>query len=107
MSDNFTLIDDLQAQLSTIQPDSVVSRTFYSDERVKVILFGFAAGQELSEHTSTKPAIVHFLTGQSRFKMGDHETAAGPGTWAHMAPNLPHSIYAETEVSMLLYMLQR
>ena len=41
-------VDDVVAQMSEIAPDSIVSRTFYSDSHVKVILFGFAAGQELS-----------------------------------------------------------
>lgn len=101
----FTLIDDLLAQLPEIPPDSIVSRTFYSDDRLKAILFGFAAGQELSEHTAARPAILHFLQGQARLTLGDHATSAGPGTWVHMQPHLPHSIYAETDVVMLLTMV--
>lgn len=101
----FTLIDDLLAQLPEIPPDSIVSRTFYSDDRLKAILFGFAAGQELSEHTAARPAILHFLQGQARLTLGDHATTAGPGAWVHMQPHLPHSIYAETDVVMLLTMV--
>ncbi len=101
----FHYVDDLLAQLPEIPPDSIVSRTFYSDEHVKAILFGFAAGQELSEHTAAKPAILHFLQGEARLTLGDHATTAGPGTWVHMPPNLPHSVYAETTVVMLLYLV--
>ena len=101
----FALIDDLLAQLPDIPPDSIVSRTFYSDDRAKAILFGFAAGQELSEHTAARPAILHFLQGEARLTVGSHATTAGPGTWAHMQPHLPHSIYAETTVVMLLYLV--
>ena len=102
----FTLIDDLLAQLPEIPPDSIVSRTFYSDDRAKAILFGFAADQELSEHTAARPAILHFLQGQARLILGSHATTAGPGTWVHMQPNLPHSVFAETPVVMLLYLMQ-
>ncbi len=105
MSAEYFLIDNLLTQLPEIPPDSIVSRTFYSDDRLKAILFGFAAGQELSEHTAARPAILHFLQGQARLTLGDHATTAGPGTWAHMPPNLPHSIYAETTVVMLLTMV--
>lgn len=98
--------DDLLSQLPDIPPDSIVSRTFYSDPSLKAILFGFAAGQELSEHTAAKPAILHFLQGRARLTLGDQEMAVGPGAWVHMSPNLPHSIYAETAVVMLLYLLQ-
>jgi quercetin dioxygenase-like cupin family protein len=105
MNLEFFLIDDLLSQLSTIAPDSIVSRTFYSGDRLKAILFGFAAGQELSEHTSARPAILHFLQGQARLTLGSHSSQAGPGMWVHMQPNLAHSIYAETDVVMLLYLL--
>ncbi len=101
----FFHIADLLAQLPEIPPDSIVSRTFYSDDRVKAILFGFAAGQELSEHTAARPAILHFLQGEARLTLGDHATTAMPGTWVHMQPRLPHSIYAETVVVMLLTMV--
>lgn len=99
------LVDDLLSQMANIAPDSIISRTFFSDDRTKAILFGFAAGQELSEHTSARPAIVHFLQGQARLTLGSFVTQAHPGLWVHMQPNLPHSIYAETDVVMLLYLL--
>ena len=98
-------VDDVLAQLPEIAPDSIVSRTFFSDQHVKVILFGFAAGQELSEHTASKPAILHFLQGSARLTLGSDETTAAPGAWVHMPPNLPHSVYAETPVVMMLYLL--
>lgn len=97
---------DVLAQMSDIAPDSIVSRTFYSDQHVKAILFGFATGQELSEHTSAKPAILHFLQGRAHLTLGNEEMTAEPGLWVHMPPNLSHSIYAETPVVMLLYLLQ-
>jgi quercetin dioxygenase-like cupin family protein len=105
MSAEHFLIDNLLTQLPDIPPDSIVSRTFFSDEHVKAILFGFAAGQELSEHTAARPAILHFLQGEARLTLGSHATTAGPGAWVHMPPNLPHSIYAETTVVMLLYLV--
>lgn len=99
-------VDGLLAQLPEIAPDSIVSRTVFTSDQVKVTLFGFAAGQELSEHTASKPAVLHFLQGDARLTLGDFETTAKPGAWVHMPANLPHSIYAETPVVMLLYLLQ-
>ena len=106
MSNSYFAVENLLAQLSEIAPDSIISRTFYADEHVKVILFDFAAGQELSEHTASKPAMLHFLQGEARLTLGDQQMIAGPGTWVHMQPNLPHSVFAETPVVMLLYLLQ-
>jgi quercetin dioxygenase-like cupin family protein len=94
-------------QLPQISPDSIVSRTLYTNEQVKVVLFGFAAGQELSEHTASVPAIVHILRGEGTLMLGEHTQPAGPGTWAHMPANLKHALTANTEMLMLLTMLKR
>jgi quercetin dioxygenase-like cupin family protein len=101
----YTTFANLMEQLPDLPEDSIVSRTIYQDEAVKVILFGFAAGQELSEHTASMPAIIHFLEGEARLTLGGDSMEAGAGTWAHMTPNLPHSIQARTQVVMLLVML--
>ncbi len=98
-------IDDLNDLLPEIPADTIVSRSIYQDGQLKAILFGFAPGQELSEHTAARPAILHFLKGEAELTLGKDVSAAGPGTWAHMEAHLPHSIVARTEVVMLLLML--
>lgn len=102
----YSYIEDLLQLSADIPADSIISRTFYEDEHSKSILFGFAPGQVLSEHTAAKPAILHFLKGQARLTLGSDEKSAGPGTWVHMKPHLPHSVVAETEVLMLLVLLE-
>ena len=106
METPYFYIPELLAQLPDIPPDTIVSRTFHSAERVKAILFGFAAGQELSEHTASRPAILHFLKGEAQLVLGGDAQRAGPGTWVYMQPQLPHSVKAETELVMLLYLLE-
>jgi quercetin dioxygenase-like cupin family protein len=85
-----------------ISPDSIVSRTLHSDRQSKVVAFGFDAGQELSEHTSSKPAIMHFISGQADITLGDQALKAVAGTWVWMPPKTAHSITATTPVVMLL-----
>jgi quercetin dioxygenase-like cupin family protein len=101
---DYTLIPDIIAAVTTIAPDTIVSRTIYVGDTMRIILFGFAAGQELSEHTSTKEAVLHFLRGEATVVLGGEPTTAGPGTLVRMAPNLKHSIVAQTETLMLLTM---
>lgn len=105
MSDVYAQFPDLFGLLPEIPADSIVSRTFYSEQGFKAILFGFAAGQELSEHTASRPAVLHFLRGEAHLTLGGDEFEAQVGTWAHVAPDLPHSVYAKTPVVMLLLML--
>ena len=64
MTPTYSFIADLAAQIPDIPSDSIISRTVYSDEAVKAVLFGFAAGQELSEHTASSPALLHILRGE-------------------------------------------
>ncbi len=96
----------LGEQFPDIPADSILSRTIYGDEQVKAVLFNFAAGQELSEHTAAMPAIIHILQGEARLTLGGEALEAGAGTWVHMAANLPHSLLAKTPVTMLLLMLK-
>ena len=105
MDTPYFYVPELLKQLPEIPPDTIVSRTYYDDGQVKAILFGFAAGQELSEHTASRPAILHFLKGEAGLVLGGDPQHAVAGTWIYMQPRLPHSVKAETELVMLLYML--
>ena len=96
-------LDDLRAQ---VPPDGILSRTILTDDRVKAVWFGFAPGQELSEHTASVPAIIHILEGEARLTLGGEESLVRAGTWVHMPPGLPHSVRAVTQVTMLLLLLQ-
>ncbi len=99
----YTVINDLPALIS-IQPDSIVSRTFCNGDRLKAIMFGFDAGQELSEHTSNQTAIIQIVQGEATITLGDDRHELSAGSWLHMPPHLKHSVYADTPLLMLLLM---
>ncbi len=102
----YKYFEDLATEISEIPPDSIVSRTLYEDDQHKAILFGFAAGQELSEHTASQTALLYFVQGEAKLTLGEDESKAGPGTWVRMAPHLPHSVLAETNLVMLLLLMK-
>lgn len=104
---NYFHLPNLESQLPEIPPDSIVSRTLYQDDNLRAILFGFAAGQELSEHTASKPATLHFLQGEATLTLGNDTFEVKPGTWVQMQPNCSHSIHAKTQLVMLLSMLEK
>ncbi len=107
MDNPFTYFENLVSELPEIATDSIVSRTLYDDDQFKAILFGFAPGQELSEHTASQTALLYFVQGQAKLTLGEEESQALPGTWVRMEPRLPHSVYADTQLVMLLLMLKR
>lgn len=98
------LVEDLTGLIETIQPDSIISRTFYKDDHLKAILFGFDAGQELSEHTSSQAAMIQLVKGEATITLGDDRHELQAGCWVHMPPRLKHSIVAKTPLLMLLLM---
>ena len=98
----YSLVNDLDALLPEIPAESIVSRKVYSDDLLKVTLFGFAVGEELSEHTAAFPATLHFLSGEATVTLGEDTIEARAGTWVQMPAHLPHSIVAKTAVTMLL-----
>ena len=105
MTTPYTHISDLAKEAQP--PDKgILSRTLYNDDRLKAVLFGFAQGEELSEHTASMPAILHFLQGEAKLTLGDDTLEARPGTWVHMPTDLRHSIQAKTPVVMLLLFLK-
>jgi quercetin dioxygenase-like cupin family protein len=106
MESPYSFISDLDAQLEAIPDESIVSRTIHDDERLKAVLFGFSAGQELSEHTASQPALLYFLRGQARLTLGAETLEVTAGAWAHMTAKLSHSIRAHTNVVMLLILLK-
>ena len=86
--------------------DGILSKTIYQDDKIKVVVFGFGQGQELSEHTAAKPAMLFFVKGAATVGLGDDEKEAQAGTWVYMPAGLKHSIKAKTPVVMLLVLLK-
>jgi quercetin dioxygenase-like cupin family protein len=84
----------------------ILSHTVYNDDRVKAVVFGFGQGEELSEHTASMPAILHFLKGEAKLTLGEDTVEAKPGTWVHMPAGLRHSIQANTPLVMLLLLVK-
>jgi quercetin dioxygenase-like cupin family protein len=83
-------------------PNGIVSRTLLRTENSRVVLFGFAAGQELTEHKSTQHATVQILSGQCDFFLSGKPHALKPGDLLYMPPNCPHALKATSEMAMLL-----
>src|SRR5262245_13188174 len=101
MTTTYTHFSDLA---KAVQPPDkgILSRTLSGDDRLKAVRFGFAQGEELSEHTASTPAVLHFLQGEAKRTPGDDAVGAGSGTWAHMPEGLRHGTQARTPVVMLL-----
>jgi quercetin dioxygenase-like cupin family protein len=106
MSANYEFFPDLAAD-ARVPENGILSRTLHNDDHVKVILFAFAPGQELSAHTAPMAASLYFVSGEARLTLGEDVKEAAGGTYVHMPPKLTHGILAQSPVVMLLYMYKQ
>lgn len=82
--------------------NGIVSRTLLRTPNSRTVLFGFAEGQELTEHTSTQHALIQVLSGECDFSLAGKSHLLKAGDALYMPPNLPHAVKATTQFSMLL-----
>jgi quercetin dioxygenase-like cupin family protein len=83
------LADALQASAS-----GIVSRTVLQTPELRVVLFTFADGQELTTHTNTRRAFIQVLEGTGEFLFGGRWEKLGAGTVLHLPPRAPHAVRA-------------
>jgi len=105
MSPAYTHIADLAARAEP-PAQGILSRTIHNDEQLKAVVFGFDQGQELTEHTASKPAVLQIIRGEATLTLGDDTVEVQAGAWIHMPAGLRHAVKARTPVVMLLLLLK-
>ena len=105
MDAQYQMVKSVLAEIE-IPEKGILSHTLFNDDNVKIILFGFAPGQELTAHTAPMPATIQILSGEATVTLGSNVHDAGPGYLAHMLPQLTHAITAKTPVLMLLTLVK-
>ena len=106
VAQDYVHIEDIHRLNESLPTDSIISRTVYADPQIKVVLFGFDAGQSLSEHTAAQAATIQILQGEATITLAGNPVEAKVGTWIHMSPNTAHSVLAKTPLIMLLTLLK-
>ena len=85
-----------------IQSGAVVTQVVHRADPMNVTVFGFDAGEGLTEHQAARAAVVQVLSGRVRFTVDGEELELGPGSWLQMAAGTPHSLIASEPTVMLL-----
>jgi len=91
-----TTIEHL-SDLVEVQPESTVSRTVLKEDGTRVVLFGFAAGQVLTEHTAAMPVLLTVLEGELRITADGRTDTLVPGGVIHLDTRVPHAVEAVTD----------
>ena len=98
--------ENLATVLPDLPADSILSKVIRKDAATNITLFKFDAGQSLTEHTASAPAILHIIEGQATLTLGADSYTAEAGAWAYMEAHLPHSIDAITPLTLLLILIK-
>ncbi len=101
-----TVFLDLAAEVE-IPEDGTLSRTLYRDDLIRVVVFAFDSGQELTDHTAAVPALVQVVSGRIRLDMAGEAVELEAGSWVRMEANLTHAVLALEPSVMLLTLLRR
>jgi len=80
----------------------IVSQAVLTAPGLRVTLFRFAAGQELSEHTTPARALIQVLAGACEFTLPDGPKRLQAGDLLHLPPKLPHAVRAVEDLTMLI-----
>lgn len=82
--------------------DGIVSKTVTKVKGNEISLFCMAAGQQLSTHSASFPAVIHVLQGRGEITLGKEVYEAKPNSWFSMPKNLPHAVKATENLVFLL-----
>jgi quercetin dioxygenase-like cupin family protein len=91
---------------TTFSDKGIVSRGVLSTATLRVTLFGFADGQELTEHASSSRALIQILSGSSEWTVDGHPMMLTAGHVLHLPPGTRHAVYAREAFSMLLTLVK-
>ncbi len=104
MTEGSIVLFDVAGEVE-IPPEGTLSRVLYRDDDIRVVVFAFDEGQELTDHTAAKPAIVQAVTGRIRLDLDGEPFELGPGSWVRMPAHLTHAVLALEPSVMLLTLL--
>ena len=96
---------DLAAEVA-IPENGTLSRVLHSDDRVRLVVFAFDTGQELTDHAAGVPAIVQVVSGRLEVDLEDDTVEIDSHSWIHMPARLPHAVRALEPSVMILSLLK-
>ena len=102
---SYTFIGHLLDEVE-IPENGTLSRVMFSGDGLRVVLFAFDVGQELTDHTASVPAVIQVIKGRLGLTLGDDTVEIVADSWVHMDADLTHAVVA-LEPSVLILTLQK
>ncbi len=102
---SFTVLENLLDEVE-IPENGTLSRVVFNADGLRVVLFAFDTGEQLTDHAATVPAVVQVIKGRLEMTLGGQQMEIHPGSWVHMEAHLTHAVVA-LEPSVMILTLQR
>jgi len=88
-----------------IPTQATTSRTVVSNDAARVVSFAMDAGQELTDHSAPRPAVVQMLEGEISFTTAGEQHELSAGDVVYLAPNERHALVARTPCRFVLVLV--
>jgi len=82
--------------------EGIFSKVLVKGETSNHTLMCLSKGADISEHTSTREAVVTVLKGRGIFFIRKRKIKMEPGVFIFMPRNTPHALYASSDLAILL-----
>jgi quercetin dioxygenase-like cupin family protein len=89
-----------------IQAGATVSKVLVKDGPVRVVLFAFDAGEELTEHTAALPVVIQVVSGSITVAASGERHHLNADGWLWLEASEPHTVVADEPARMLLTMIR-
>lgn len=89
-----------------VQPRSTVSKVVVKDGPLRLVLFAFDRGEELTEHTASLPVVIQVIDGAATVEASGDSVQLMAGGWLFLEANEPHTVVADQPTKMLLTMVR-
>ena len=80
----------------------VLSKVLLKLSYCQYTLFCLASGTDISEHTSTRNAVVQVIEGRGILTLEGRDILLEPGVFVYMPANAPHALKADENLAFLL-----
>jgi len=100
-----TFVSDVTAGIEIPEAGTLSKKV--ADDGVRLVVFAFDEGQELTEHRTARAAIIQVTHGRLTVTVDGAEHDARPGCWLLMEPDAPHSLVAVEPSIVLLTLLPK
>ncbi|MEO8105984.1 MAG: cupin domain-containing protein [Actinomycetes bacterium] len=88
-----------------ISSEATTSRTVVSNDAARVVAFAMDAGQELTDHSAAKPAVVQVIEGRLAFTVAGQQQELEVGDVVYLAPGERHAVVALTPCRFVLVLV--